>query len=108
MTDIDAIRQRAKAARVIEGFPEHDHSPAALDRDALLAEVDRLTLLGMSEADYLNGWRDGQAAERARIAALVRGLHRLNKDTRAFGVDIFDGEWVDRAAVLRVIEGDER
>ena len=114
MTDtLDAIRARDAADITITlDWTGADWRRAlwqvAADRRTLLAEVDRLTLLGMSEADYLNGWRDGQAAERARIAALVRGLHRLNKDTRAFGVDIFDGEWVDRAAVLRVIEGGER
>ena len=90
MTDIDAIRQRAKAARVIEGFPEHDHSPAALDREWLLAEVDAL----LSRLDtarrvavhwrdaYLVNLRSGEGGTQWAI-----GTHPLN-----LVIDALDGE----------------
>jgi hypothetical protein len=46
-------------------------------------------------------------AARAALQSLrerVEGLHRLDKDSRAFGIDIFDGEWISRAAVLAEID----
>ena len=95
MTDLDAIRARAKAASVIEGFPEHDHSPAALDREWLLAEVDRLTAL-----NFAHNYEEhdcGTTAERARIAGAIRSMN---------GVPASDSPDVERAAVLAIVEGE--
>ena len=113
MTDIDAIRQRAKAARVIEGFPEHDHSPAALDREWLLAEVDALALNTQRlAADYMELARvNGELGillvdatgdldnERARIRAAVEGLPDAG---HLHSVEV--AGHVTRAAVVAIIE----
>ena len=63
------------------------------EQDALLAEVDRLTLATMSENDYLNGQRHG----RARILAEVKALPVRWLPT---------GNVVDVDDVLRAIEGE--
>ena len=68
------------------------------EQDALLAEVDRLTLATMSENDYLNGQRH----ERARILAEVRAVEWVG--CGGWGCATRAGEIYD--AVIAAIEGD--
>ena len=65
------------------------------EQDALLAEVDRLTLATMSENDYLNGQRH----ERARILAAVEALPNIRGE-------YWPDPLVDRAAVIAAIKGE--
>ena len=82
MTDLDDIRTGHYPMTGEEGFCvgcQDGEYPC--DVVTLLAEVDRLNMLGMSEADYLNGWRDGQAAERVRIAEAIKQLPGYDSGT---------------------------
>lgn len=98
MPDLDAIRARDAAALAAAKagltLSLADLAQAPADRHDLLAEVDRLNLLVAhipSRAVY---------AERARIAAEVRGL----PDPRHAPPWLPD-DLISRAAVLAIIEG---
>jgi len=115
VTDLDAIR--ARDAEFTIGGGEIPYLPGAtrtqdwasavnravIDRRALLAEVDRLSRKPdvLRELDLLGRATRAEAelaAERARIAAEVRGLPVPAWDD----LDLY----VDRAAVLAIVEGD--
>jgi hypothetical protein len=133
MNDLDAIRARDAALIEENGYlfpPGEDYdSEPWRDRRALLAEVDALNEVVLAlqqtveregaEVDRLQAelvardaigradiaWDGGAAAERARIAEAVRGLpadwrqHPVMRETVRVA-------WVDRAAVLAVVEGE--
>ena len=104
--DLAAIRARDAASLACDG-PHTD--PAHLDRRALLAEVDRLTVA----LKNLHAAKGGALDERARIRAAVEGLPTSGRGSISWdkaGTLSIDGdmteEYVDRAAVLAAIDGE--
>ena len=79
---------------------------APADRHALLAEVDRLTLTVLPKAiahACLACREGGMKDERTRIAGEVREL----EDVR-HGPPWLDDDQIERAAVLAIVEGDQK
>lgn len=128
MTDLDAIRARDAGCSLADEFDGIGTDSAivrAYDRRALLAEVDRLreSLSTTMTEDYFAGHAQGESDERARIRERVEGLpatatlHTCWDDhsglsavtPHADGSACVDqpADLLSRAAVLRVIEGDE-
>jgi hypothetical protein len=95
--DLAAIRARDAASLACDG-PHTD--PAHLDRRALLAEVDRLTVA----LKNLHAAKGGALDERARIRAAVEGLTQY--PGLAFNDPSMRGVFVLRAAVLAAIDGE--
>ena len=64
------------------------------------------TMLTQQEAEDMgrHAAQQALAAERARIAAAVRGMHSLSAWASIWLRSPFDGNWVDRAAVLAIVE----
>ena len=97
--DLDAIRARDAENRLLRLGPEADPDlgdfigAAVLDRRALLAEVDRLTLVAMDEGPYL----DGQRHERARALPVIEAARALLR--RSGSVLMTDAEQEDWAAL---------